>query len=175
MPKITLAVLAVASLFCIGYAYDPLPGDWRLIDKGWRHDDTGAVLHTDYDSTAGVYAGYLKVVPPSLAAKGWAVGDTPWRDITFDQQYPDGEPQYRGGSTVFYSGSVRYHQVRQMTPDIKRLVEVDYQCKLVVFRAPDTTVLRVNRDDCCLEVWIKLEPEHRTKDASTDMEHEGKY
>ena len=124
MSKRALAVLLIACLFYVGHAYDALPGNWQLVYQVWGGDEVGSVLHVDYDSTTGYYAGYLRVVTDSMAAHGWTVGNAEWWGVTY------------GGAGTRYDGAVTVHKLRMLTPDTSGYVAVSYSCNLHVVVLP---------------------------------------
>lgn len=150
MSKRALIVLAAICLFCIGYAHDPLPGDWRRIGyetpgPGDQRNivsvvgDSGVVIHIEYDSTTGTYIGIVKVVSDSMTALGWSAGDAKWWGMEYTAQNNPWAciwPKSGTPLNTVYTGyaTTRFRERRQTTPDNASnvIATQDYPAWLVV-------------------------------------------
>jgi len=129
-----VVALLLVCLFCIGHAYDPLPGNWRYFGRVSFGEtprifgvvgDTGAIMRVDYDSATGTYAGYIETVSDSMVALDWSADNIMWWGITYHFQI-------LSEAYTNYAGFATYHvrERRQTTPDITTYGIVAQDCSI---------------------------------------------
>jgi len=130
--KKALSVLVVACLFCMGFAFDPLPGNWRCIYQAWGATDRiGAVMHVDFDTASSSYLGQFVAVTDSMKAVGWTIGNYGYLALTYEAVIAGDSDTLYG-----YDGVVVTHHRKQVTPDVTGYDVEDYLIELQVSHQP---------------------------------------